>query len=618
MGDKKVPVRLSHVLGFCGPGSIVRATDEYIVPADTSFWNKGRPAGRILTNVCQVRSALGIDKKLYAPPTATIEKEGKRETVKGVTIWSVRFPAWTHCTKCGRLHYAPWHKQKTDRPICQNDKCKGARLVQVPWVLVHSKGYMDDLPWHWLAHKDYKGKCEDHEKLHIQFKQKIIISCKAEGCGAKIELTPQALSRFEFNTVSMRKQPWLSYKENQVPRDELKECPATALEIGDSRIYKYSTENALVIPPESRRTGSLAAKLANMPEVIDYLLKGPRSTQKRRLKTQARKLDCSEAALKAALEELEKDCDEFEKITPDILKPKEYEAFLTEISDFKEGEQFITKHWSRKWKQLGQKETTPASHKRIVNIIDNLIAVSRLREISVFKEFMRGASKNDDTGVPPDLKGNQDWLPALELWGEGIFFTLKEEHISKWEKNPLVIKRMETIAANLEKPCELLSNHLISLPQQSELPRFILLHTIAHLFIRQLEYLAGYPAASLKERLYWNLPDSPGGSMAGILVYVAVPDKAGSLGGLYEQAEPKKFLTIMDEVFKHAEWCSLDPVCSEHIGQGPCNLNLAACHACVHIPDTACSYSNILLDRMLISGTPGSENEEGFYGFLSQ
>jgi hypothetical protein len=302
------------------------------------------------------------------------------------------------------------------------------------------------------------------------------------------------------------------------------------------------------------------------------------------------------------------------------LKEKEYKAFLTEIEDFQEGEQFITRHWTREWKDLVM-ENLPGHLWKIVKSVDTLIAVERLREISVFKGFSRDAGEGGETIiVPPDLTGKQDWLPALELWGEGIFFSINEEYICRHEQNPEIMRRLEIIADNLDnpdKPCELLSALPSSLPNIEELPRFILLHTIAHLFIRQLEYLAGYPAASLKERIYWSIPGSQGCTMAGILVYVAVPDKAGSLGGLYEQAEPHRFLALMDEVFKHAEWCSLDPVCSEHRGQGPCGLNLAACHACVHIPDTACSYSNILLDRMLIAGIPETGKEKGFNAFLN-
>ncbi len=122
--------------------------------------------------------------------------------------------------------------------------------------------------------------------------------------------------------------------------------------------------------------------------------------------------------------------------------------------------------------------------------------------------------------------------------------------------------------------------------------------TLSHLMIRELEISAGYPAASLKERIY----SSRSRNMSGILIYTAVADIAGSLGGIVENAKSKQFLSIMNNAFKHAEWCSLDPVCSEHEGQGPGWLNRAACHACVLLPETSCEYNNVFLDRVFLKG----------------
>lgn len=37
--------------------------------------------------------------------------------------------------------------------------------------------------------------------------------------------------------------------------------------------------------------------------------------------------------------------------------------------------------------------------------------------------------------------------------------------------------------------------------------------------------------------------------------------------------------------------------------QGPDGLNLAACHSCAHLPETACENFNVLLDRGLLIGS---------------
>ena len=94
--------------------------------------------------------------------------------------------------------------------------------------------------------------------------------------------------------------------------------------------------------------------------------------------------------------------------------------------------------------------------------------------------------------------------------------------------------------------------------------------------------------------------------MAGILIYVAVPDEEGSLGGLMELAKPERFLRLLTRAFEAAAWCSLDPVCVEQEGHGPDLLNRAACHACALVPETSCAHGNVLLDRVFVKGAaPG-------------
>ena len=130
-------------------------------------------------------------------------------------------------------------------------------------------------------------------------------------------------------------------------------------------------------------------------------------------------------------------------------------------------------------------------------------------------------------------------------------------------------------------------------------PRFLLCHTLAHLIIRRLDAEAGYPAAALKERIYSRTGKAP---MAGILIYVAVADQEGSLGGLMEMAAPERFLRLLTKAFEAASWCSMDPVCAEQDGHGPDLLNRAACHACALVPEPSCPFGNVLLDRVFVTG----------------
>ena len=206
--------------------------------------------------------------------------------------------------------------------------------------------------------------------------------------------------------------------------------------------------------------------------------------------------------------------------------------------------------------------------------------------------------------MPPDIVGQSNWYPAIELYGEGVFIALDEARLSKWEESLSVLARLEKINSRFMQSGRDEPNPLTA--------RFMLLHTLSHLLMRQIEAEGGYPAASLIERIYCSqAPDS----MAGILIHVAVPDIAGSLGGLAELAEPKRFLGIVSRALEHSRWCSLDPVCSEHDGQGPALLNRAACHACTLVPEPACEYGNTLLDRGFVKGDP-EDALSAFFGVI--
>ena len=165
MTEEHVPVRLSHLLRDCSAGTIVRGPDSLMVVQDIRTWDRpgNDPLDREIRYVDRVRSALGIDRALCAPPRST-EHNG---TVIG-WIPALRFPTWMRCLRCGLLHCRaladhgegsddviagtiarPGARQK--KPV-ECSKC-GGRLEQVPWVLVHEEGYLADVPWHFLAHR---------------------------------------------------------------------------------------------------------------------------------------------------------------------------------------------------------------------------------------------------------------------------------------------------------------------------------------------------------------------------------------------------------------------------------------------------------------------------------
>ena len=240
-------------------------------------------------------------------------------------------------------------------------------------------------------------------------------------------------------------------------------------------------------------------------------------------------------------------------------------------------------------------------------MIDNIFAVKRLREILALKGFRRIKPEGPETNASEDEQRDfigyrqndctplsdekLDWLPAVELLGEGIFISLNEERLEAWEKS------QEKYYDNLKKR---LAESIIVCDNFS--PRYVFLHTLSHLLIRQLTMECGYSGASIKERIYSTYPES-NCKRAGILLYTASSDTDGSLGGLVRNAEPDNITPIFKKMLQEASWCSSDPVCMDSKGQGFDSLNYAACHACALLPETSCEMRNCLLDRGAVVGS---------------
>jgi hypothetical protein len=53
-------------------------------------------------------------------------------------------------------------------------------------------------------------------------------------------------------------------------------------------------------------------------------------------------------------------------------------------------------------------------------------------------------------------------------------------------------------------------------------------------------------------------------------------------------------------MLENSQWCSSDPLCSEHNPRRTGKLTGASCHACSLVAETSCEYANRFLDRALI------------------
>ena len=583
----------------------MRGPDSLMVVQDIRTWDRpgNDPLEREIRYVDRVRSALGIDRALCEPPRAT-ERDG---TVIG-WVPALRFPTWMRCQGCGSMHAAPWRRRRAPQSDGRDiesggaggaGECRkcGGRLEQTPWVLVHEDGFLADVPWHDLAHRDTRDpeqrQCRpDWTRPYLKLDETGTgrrVVC--DRCNSAAVFSSGTLPRTAFPAHTWQ-QPWMREPPAQSP-----ESPGWLVEINDVRVHAPSTRTALVIPPESRiRRGTVTDRLYGSTRSQKRIrnARNPlaRENAVRRLASEHR---CTPDEIKQAIKKIDEGYPLYGRtITAVDLLADEYRALTGEIPELREDEDFVTEHHTRQWRALGS-TLEPEVARRAVNAVRHLIAVNKLKEIMVLNGFQRAGGRT----TPPDITGESNWLPALELYGEGIFFTLDEALLQRWEDNDALRERTDAFSKRyVQRAGQGICEFDVEVS-----PRFLLCHTLAHLMIRELDAEAGYPAASLKERIYCATGKEP---MAGILIYVAVPDEEGSLGGLMELARPERFLRLLTGAFDAAAWCSLDPVCSEREGHGPDLLNRAACHACALVPETSCAHGNVLLDRVFVKGAaPG-------------
>ena len=214
------------------------------------------------------------------------------------------------------------------------------------------------------------------------------------------------------------------------------------------------------------------------------------------------------------------------------------------------------------------------------------------------------------------------WFPAVENRGEGILVQLRADAVTVWLDRDPVKQRLD----------ELIAGHNAWARQRKSERTFpggpyVLLHTLAHLLIQSLSMRCGYPAASIRERIFVdeassrserNVPEAsarserhvPGASAPSerssndrryaLLLYTASPDAEGTLGGLVQEA--RRIEDHLQYALRTAALCSNDPVCAEHIPGHSMEerwLHGAACHGCALIAETSCEMRNEYLDRAL-------------------
>ena len=601
-------LRRSAALMTFGPGSVVdfRADDGSVstVAAGLEEWDRRfPPAG--LTNPQRIREPrlqrkLGVRGFRLPPVVDELWCDQNGEPDKR-TLVAARFPRWLQCPKCDRI--APARKWASD-PGRSSKYCaactrkapgrRKVRTVPTRFVMACEKGHLDEFPWHfWVGHKADCGKKEKAD-LYLRSERPglagLILRC--DDCNAWRSMDGVFAKRVWREVRCRGRRPWLASGDESCAR------APRALQRGAANLYFPFIDSALSIPPWSdpiqEALGDYWDSIVNVPSEQRPIFIGI----------------LAKNDLEPALREL--------GLGPDQLA-SEVEERVRQYNDER-----ILNIREEEYRQLASGVDTPATDAREFEIrnvhlpeslspyFSRLVRVVRLREVRALRGFTRINPPGDEESpdIAPISVAELDWLPAVEIRGEGVFLTLRPETLHHWEAQPAVVKRAAKIHHAWR--AEWRKRYGSEEPPLWVTPRFLLIHAFAHALMRQLTLESGYSSASLRERLYAS--DGVHG-MAGLLVYTATSDSDGTLGGLQRQGEADRIERAVEASIRAMEWCSSDPLCIEGMISPADGLSLAACHACMLAPETACEEYNRFLDRAVLVGLPGAP-EVGFFSGL--
>nr|CAD6612861.1 hypothetical protein RKHAN_02526 [Rhizobium sp. Khangiran2] len=605
-------IRRSQVISTYGPGSIIDFRSPAGAPIsaisggledwDSESIKKGLMSDQVIR---EPRLQKRLEVEGFRTPPVGQESTGKRDA-KGKMIMrdrqipASRFPNWHFCPSCNLLQHTDFWRSDMGKPELYCGECSGRPgrprqqfVVPVRFVVACENGHLGEFPWQkWCEHRD---GCDRRKPLKLLTEgaglSGLFVLCT--GCGGKKSLgtafSDGALQRIGHNCSG--RSPWLPK-----PAEVCDKAPAV-IQRGASNAYFPIVESSIDIPPWGdtfqEALGSYWRRLTKMidrnPSAIRTLVEeeiiedwsGPPMS-----------VDDMVARIELRLKLLE-------GVNTDNLRVEEY-AHLTsgEMAEAGEAEpnfQIRAEMIPERWNYY----------------IQHLVRVERLREVRALRGFTRLTpleGDQQDRKMAPLSVERRNWLPAIEVFGEGIFVALEPSKLSEWENSKPVEARAERLKNAAEREWKERNGDAVPFPLEIT-PRFLLIHTLAHAFIRRLSLDCGYSSSSLRERLYVSAGDQP---MAGFLVYTSAPDADGTLGGLSREGRSSRLDITLFKAIRDLEWCSSDPLCSSEISSFADNHNLAACHSCSFLPETSCEHFNRYLDRGLVAGLPG-QPELGFF-----
>jgi hypothetical protein len=211
---------------------------------------------------------------------------------------------------------------------------------------------------------------------------------------------------------------------------------------------------------------------------------------------------------------------------------------------------------------------------------------------------------------PPVLTlptGNEKWLPAAEVRGEGIFFELDLDACRRWETSaPSCERARQMLHAGLRRgrptATSPASASTSSTPSRTSCSP------------RSASSVATRPARSASASTARPGPRRTRRAWPASSCCTGTTGSEGTLGGLVE--EGRRLRHHLREAWDLGRLCSNDP-CAPPTTRAPRpsdrRLEGAACHGCLYVAECSCERFNRFLDRALVVPTIGNDPALAFF-----
>ena len=598
MGEPRGVIRRSQAITTFGVGAFLDLPAHSAITAGLDGWQRLPEEAIEEPRLAEKLRGLagGVLPGLFAPPAAP---ESPWETGRGIPVF--RFPNWFLERQPRTPPTASNSRRQSRRLVARpalDDRLRLDRKRVVPTRFVRGcrKGHVDDLDWYAFVH-DPSDPCRAQLELvetgATGDLSELVVRCS---CGKARTLAEAK----EFGSLGYCSgaRPWLGKHAGEPCGEKARLLIRTA-----SNAWFPQVVSVLSLPDRGGELDRIVAELWDDLQIVDdpaglaFIKKKPMVTEKLAPFSDDSVLEAIRAR---------KQNQGFAAERP--LKQVELEAILGAPEGFGDDMPVDPNFHARRLPERLWKQGVRGADAKLAAVIQ----VHRLREVMALVGFTRfdAVMRDLDGEYASDVERAslalaETWFPAVENRGEGVFVQLASDAVREWAVRSAVADRLALLDAGQAR-----WNRGHKNARAFPGGAYVLLHTLAHLLLQSLSLRCGYPAASIRERIYVD----PAEHRYGLLLFTASGDAEGTLGGLVEQAP--RIGEHLDAALETAALCSNDPVCAHHEPGASLEerwLHGAACHGCTLTAETSCEMHNEYLDRALVAPVIG-EADAAFFG----